>query len=885
MLVSNEPWVVLADFNVIMNVDECSNSFNIVDRDMDIFRRVLYSLELEDIVSFVSSLYDFGSLPAIIVYPDVKDFKPRSFRFMNVLADKPNFLSTVKDNWYTEVQGFRMFVLAKRLKNIKKHLRNMNRLNGNVFDKVKVLRDELKRVQNSLDKDPDCLHLREEEYIYCNAYKEAAKDEEKVLRQKTRIQWLKDSDQNSAYFHNSLKGRMVRNRIEVVYDSDGNKYEGDDTAPKFVDHFRKFLGSEDEVFPIEDLDSLFINKLDALCADYMVRPVLDDEIKFAMFSIEDDKAAGLDGYSSKFFKAAWNIVRGDVCAAVKEFFSSSKLLGDFNANLISLVPKLQAPLNITNYRSIAYFNVVYKCISKEFMHGYGRKGGAQRCAIKVDIEKAYDTVNWEFLKTALHKFGFYSFMIKWIMIRLDSRFKYHWGCSKISLTHLCFVDDLLMLCHKDLISASILRRALDEFNMTSGLYPSMAKSTVFYSNVPDDVKEDIHLAMPFREGELPVRYLGILLTSKRLSIADCRVLVEKWPSEWSDLFSEVINVLVLVLSQDSVDKAIWFNKKNEEIQFSVKEAWKVLRIDVPKVMWIGFLDGLVLITWSVLFVKAVKTRTFIFSSIAVLRVFGIGLEDLSCVWAEIVFGISVRKANNTLWSIIQRLVFGAAVYFYWQERNFRLFRNVERPANKVFDIIMDTVRLRLLGLKIKRSSKVDKDAAIWKIPIKGVGEKSGYGVQLGAILVLELWILAWERRLLFSVPVSVVLVRSDGVGLGFIFGMESLGSAGLCRVHWFFLSLRGSQSFLYYVYGLTWFLSFVPMGSGGIRVFRLCSDKRRLSRLPLVDSGFVRISPWEGCKPGLDVSLWNGSFNHGTSGLGVLGYWGSGFPNYDARSY
>ncbi|GKA03855.1 RNA-directed DNA polymerase, eukaryota, reverse transcriptase zinc-binding domain protein, partial [Tanacetum coccineum] len=355
MLVSNEPWVVLGDFNVIMNTDECSNSFNIVDRDMDVFRRVLHSLELEDIVSYgmfytwiqkrrnpeagmlkkldrilgnASFLSSYASCfakfltyktsdhcPAIIVYPDVKGFKPRSFRFMNFLIDKPEFLSTVKDNWYSEVHEFYMFVLAKR--------------------------EELKRVHNCLDKDPDCVHLREEEYVFCNAYKEAARDEEMILRQKTKIQWLKDGDQNSAYFHNSLKGRMFRNRIEVVYDSEGHKYEGDYNAPKFVDHFSKFLGTEDEVFPIEDPDSLFINKLDAQCADYMVRLVLDDEIKFAMFSIEDDKAAGMDSYTLKFFKTDWNIVGGDVYAAVKEFFYSSKLLREFNANLISLVPKLQ----------------------------------------------------------------------------------------------------------------------------------------------------------------------------------------------------------------------------------------------------------------------------------------------------------------------------------------------------------------------------------------------------------------------------------------------------------------------------------------------------------------------------------------------------------------
>ncbi|GKF70466.1 hypothetical protein Tco_0203523 [Tanacetum coccineum] len=134
---------------------------------------------------------------------------------------------------------------------MKKHIRNMNRLNGNGFDK------------NCLDKDPNCVHLREEKYVFCNAYKEAARDEEMVLRQKTKIQWLKDGDQNSAYFHNSLKGRMFRSKIEVVYDSEGHKYEGDYIAPKFVDHFSKFLGTEYEVFPIEDPDSLFNNKLDA----------------------------------------------------------------------------------------------------------------------------------------------------------------------------------------------------------------------------------------------------------------------------------------------------------------------------------------------------------------------------------------------------------------------------------------------------------------------------------------------------------------------------------------------------------------------------------------------------------------------------------------------
>lgn len=59
----------------------------------------------------------------------------------------------------------------------------------------------------------------------------------------------------------------------------------------------------------------------------------------------------------------------------------------------------------------------------------------------------------------------------------------------------------------------------------------------------------------------------------------------KWPSEWNDLFSEVVNVPVPILTDDCDDKIIWINKENKESEFSVKEAWKALRIDCPKVLW------------------------------------------------------------------------------------------------------------------------------------------------------------------------------------------------------------------------------------------------------------------------------------------------------------
>ena len=239
-----------------------------------------------------------------------------------------------------------MFVLAKRLKNMKRHLRNMNRVNGNVFNKVKMLRIELKKVQQCLDKEPDNSRIREEEFVYCKAYQEAVRDEVNLLRQKTKIQWLKDGDFNTSYFHNMLKSRVNKSRIHVVSDEQGNKFYGDEVPGCFVKHFEQFLGVADEVIPLDDCEGLFTKKLDPAVAVNMIRPITDSEIKEAMFSIDDDKAAGPDGFTYKFFKAAWSVVSGDVYAAVKEFFSSGKLLGEFNTNVISLIPKLQVPLKV-----------------------------------------------------------------------------------------------------------------------------------------------------------------------------------------------------------------------------------------------------------------------------------------------------------------------------------------------------------------------------------------------------------------------------------------------------------------------------------------------------------------------------------------------------------
>jgi hypothetical protein len=78
----------------------------------------------------------------------------------------------------------------------------------------------------------------------------------------------------------------------------------------------------------------------------------------------DDKAPGLDGYTFAFFKKAWNVVGGDFCSAIQDFFASGEIFRQINHSIIALVPKSTNTSSTTDYRPISCCNVTYKVIFK-----------------------------------------------------------------------------------------------------------------------------------------------------------------------------------------------------------------------------------------------------------------------------------------------------------------------------------------------------------------------------------------------------------------------------------------------------------------------------------------------------------------------------------------
>ena len=114
-------------------------------------------------------------------------------------------------------------------------------------------------------------------------------------------------------------------------------------------------------------------------------------------------------------------------------------------------------------------------------------------------------------------------------------FKFHPRCRRLKVTHLCFADDLMLFSKGDLDSIRILSQCLDKFASIFGLHANKNKSAIYLAGLPLVVREDIASQMSLPMGALPFRYLGIPLTSKKISVADCGVLIDKmtaWLRLW-----------------------------------------------------------------------------------------------------------------------------------------------------------------------------------------------------------------------------------------------------------------------------------------------------------------------------------------------------------------
>ena len=536
-----------------------------------------------------------------------------SFKFLNAWADRADFMAIVSSSWESPVAGNPMYQFTTKLRLLKTALRTLHHQHtNNITGRVAQAQAAWHDAQFYLDSNPTSPEAKSRERVHAKLYMQLCKDEESLLKQRSRINWLQLGDRNTKFFHNSLLHRQVRNRIHSLHDSTGTLITDQQEMGKLASTYYEQLLCAPQLPLPEPIQHMYPNPISEDSRSTISSPVTDEDIKDALFSIPDNKSPGPDGYNAYFFKHCWSIIGPDFIAAVRYFFTANCLPRCVNATRIALVPKVENPSCMNDFRPISCCNVLYKCISKvivtrlkaalvdvigpsqtaflpgrniseailltqELMHNAHLHTGPARCALKVDLKKAFDTVRWDFILAGLAAINIPPQMVTWVRLCIstayytvnfngephgffkatrgirqgdplspylfvlameglggiirqatqNSVFKYHWRCAPNNITHISFADDLMLYCHADNGSVAILKSCLDKFSNFSGLTINQAKSSIYLSGVDEATKRDICRQLGFQQGILPVKYLGVPLISTRLNHADCIPLLDR----------------------------------------------------------------------------------------------------------------------------------------------------------------------------------------------------------------------------------------------------------------------------------------------------------------------------------------------------------------------
>ncbi|XP_021744067.1 uncharacterized protein LOC110710117 [Chenopodium quinoa] len=489
--IQHSPWLCVGDYNSILHTSDRLHGVDVTDYETRDFQNLVDDLDLTELKrkgSFYSWsnkahtglrtlsrldrafgnqawLASHGHVETVYLPPSLSDHSPvfldtfsgpvgkgRPFRFLNYIADHPDFLDTVSQAWGSGNSVW------QKLNSVKSSIKSLtSKQFGNIEEKIDQANDELSRIQTLMAQNPDDLDLYAKESDAIKVVKHWNDIQESIFKQKSRINWVKLGDGNSHYFFSVMKTRQARNIIDSIFYSNQVLLKDPNAiSHEIISFYKSLLGTQAPWLPVVDLITMRRGKqLSSAAQSYLIRPISHAEIDAGLKGIDNTKAPGIDGFNSYFFKRAWHIVKDDIYASVINFFNNGILPRQWNCTTITLVPKVLSASHVKDFRPIACCTVVYKLISKvitarlaavigeviddaqtgfipgkhigdnillatELIKGYDHKFISPRCMVKVDLKKAYDSVEWGFLITVMQELGFPQRFFDWIWNCLTS---------------------------------------------------------------------------------------------------------------------------------------------------------------------------------------------------------------------------------------------------------------------------------------------------------------------------------------------------------------------------------------------------------------------------------------------------------------------------------
>ncbi len=439
-------------------------------------------------------------------------------------------------------------------------------------------------------------------------YEELCLLEEIKWRQRSRVQWLKVGDSNTKFFHRRANCRRNLNRITNISDGSSSLSDSVDIANHLLWFFRNQLGVK--IIPGASIDLHLLYGGEALDLSPLHAPFSAEEVLRAVSSSPPEKAPGPDGFPMLFYQQFWDIIKDDVLGVFEGYFSGAINLASVNTSWICLIPKKSETSTARDFRPISLVHSLLKLLSKvlaarlqrcvqslinplqsafikgrhildnlfcaHFLVHHLQSTKTPAVVLKLDFERAFDHVNWHFLKDIFLARGFGDRWIGWIdgllssastavlLNRVPGNF---FSCERglrqgdplspllfilcvdvlfrmlqaavdadllpavklgeLKFHSLQFADDMLLFFDGTIESAAVIKLILDGFSACSGLKINFRKSSITPINLMSEQAASLGAFFTCPLKEFPLSYLGLPLSPRNLRKEDFLPLIEK----------------------------------------------------------------------------------------------------------------------------------------------------------------------------------------------------------------------------------------------------------------------------------------------------------------------------------------------------------------------
>ena len=286
---------------------------------------------------------DFSDHCPILLRSRANDWGPKPFKVMDWWLQEKSFQNLVVHSWSNyHLSGWGGFALKQKLKLIKTHIRQWSLQNGGVTSaKIQNLKKDL----NALEAGVNGSNMSQAEMELKKSLQEqlwaAATAYESMMRQKSRVKWIKEGDSNSGYFHRLINHRRRVNAFQGLLVEGEWIHDPSRIKRVVLSHFKERFSEQNHHRPT--LDGIQFPSLDQGQNDSLVARFSKMEIKAAVWACGGDKSPGPDGLNFNFIKKFWEILKPDVCRFLDEFYINGRFPKGGNASFIALIPKIHNP--------------------------------------------------------------------------------------------------------------------------------------------------------------------------------------------------------------------------------------------------------------------------------------------------------------------------------------------------------------------------------------------------------------------------------------------------------------------------------------------------------------------------------------------------------------